>query len=219
MKFVFRVATLLISLAFSKVRELDPRIEPLDQFSRHEFVIVNYYDSSYESDFSSEIFDKAYKKFISVKQFSQDAQVGWYSSNMEDPLIKHAPGNKPCTVIMHSSQDWSYEIEFKPLKDGDKKSIDKRAADLAKVALKMTGDWVDHIDCSDIEGLKDRSTDQTLDFVFFGSMDSLEQENNDDSSKEETQMVAILRASIEERYKYPDRPAKSFYITTDSECA
>ena len=40
--------------------------------------------------------------------------------------------------------------------------------------FKMTGDFVDVIDCDEIEKFGNNTTHQVLDFVYFGSIDSLD---------------------------------------------
>ena len=87
-----------------------------------------------------------------------ESAVGWFSSNLDDRLIKIGKGDSPCHVIAHASGYPSLVLDYKKLKSGDD-DIDTRANNLTKEVVKMTSNWVELIPCDNISKLPDASTE------------------------------------------------------------
>ena len=147
------------------------------------------------------------------------AAIGWFSSSIEERLIKIGDHEKPCHVIAHSSGYPYLVLDYKKMKTVDDKEVDARANEIAEMVYKMTDNWVELIECDIIGNLRDASTEQTLDMVYFGSFESLELPDQSVNSNGETQMIALLATSMHERFMYPDGLAKPIYINVQPECA
>ena len=83
----------------------------------------------------------------------------------------------------------------------------------------MTGDFVDVIDCHDIENFGNNTTHQVLDFVYFGSIDSLDmaKEKNDDGQN--PQLFELMTSAMIDRFHNHREPARQFWINAEEECA
>ena len=162
MKFTTGVLALLTHLTRAKIVALEQdATDPFNKFADHEFVVINYHDSSFEAELSKDVFETAYSRYQKLKGAipGTDTAVGWFSSNIEDRLLRIGDGESPCHVIAHASGYPSLVLDYKKLKSSDEKDVDARADEIADMVVKMTDNWVALIECDEIAKLGDASTE------------------------------------------------------------
>ena len=91
MKFIACITTLLSWVTRAKIEEITEEMDFTEYIEKHEYAVVDYFDSSEGSQDLTKIFERAEIKWSAAVRKGQikERDVGWYKVNIEkQPVLK-----------------------------------------------------------------------------------------------------------------------------------
>ena len=197
------IAFASISNALSIV-EMTDQDHPSDLLLEHDFTIINFYDSSEESQKIKEIFAGArgyvLDKIAEEKWHGRD--ILWVQADIEK-YPKLAMDNRGPTQMVYSQEiklkqniDWYVTPEA---------TMEQEVEAFSMIVRELTGEWIHFVECEDIQHEGRYFYDE---FVYFGDADDLDYGGNADN---------IITLSMVDRYSFSEQRVR-FYYNDDPLC-
>lgn len=217
-KFATCVTTLLSCLNAAEILEFKAETNPQEEMDKFEYAVINFYDSTEDSQDTKKVFELAHSRFTSLEEEGSinNRDVGWFNCNIDEhPELKINTDDGPHVVVTHRDHIVRKQFDYVPSKNIDE--MNGIANIMMDAVWELTGNWIPEVTCDDIMSPDWIGGNTLWDLVYFGSKASLEKEI--ESKPGRLQYQELILASMVDRYEYHDESHTAFHINNDPECA